>query len=53
MNLFDDLDGVGRRTLLGAHLHELSVLLLCLDEHGAFCRVVAARFLYIDMLEGL
>ena len=53
MNLVDDLDGMGRRALLCAHLHQLAILPLGLDQKRPFGGVVAAWLLYIDMLTSL
>ena len=53
VNFIDDLDGVRRRALLRAHLHELAVFLLRLHQHGALGRIVAARLFYIDVLARL
>ena len=53
MNLLDDLDGVRRRALLRAHLDELAVFLLRLDEQCAFGGVVAAGLFNVDVLAGL
>ena len=53
MNLFDDLDGVRRRALLRAHLHQLSILLLRLHQHRALGRIVAAWLFHIDVLARL
>ena len=53
MDLVDDLDGVGRRTLLRAHLHYLAVFLLRLNQQGSFGGVVAAGLLDVDMLARL
>jgi hypothetical protein len=53
MNLFDDLDSVGRRALLRAHLHQLAVFLLRLNQQCTFGGVVAAWLLYVNMLTRL
>ncbi len=52
MDLADDLDGVWRRALLAAHLHELLVLVACGDEELAFVRVVAAGLFHVDVFAG-
>ena len=53
MNFVDDLDGEGRGALLGAHLHQLAVFLLRLDEQRAFGGVVAAGLFNVDVLARL
>ena len=53
VDLVDDLDGVRRRALLGAHLHQLAVFLLRFDQKRALARVVAAGFFNVDVLSGL
>ena len=53
MNLVDDLDGVRRGALLGAHLHQLAVFLLRAHQQRALGGVVAAGLLDVDMLAGL
>ena len=53
VDLADDLDGVGRGALLGAHLDELAGLVAGGDDHGAFGGVVAAGLLDVDVLAGL
>ena len=52
VNLLDDLDGVRRGALLGAHLHELAVFLLRGDEERAFGGIVAAGLFDVDVLAG-
>ena len=53
MYLANDLDGVGRRALLRAHLHHLGILLLRLHQQCSLSGVVAAWLLYIDVLTRL
>ena len=53
VNLVDNLDGVRRRALLRAHLHQLAVLPLRLDQQCALRRIVAAWLFYVDILSRL
>src|ERR1700733_914175 len=53
VNFFDDLDGVWRRALLRAELHQLPILLLRLHQHLAFGGIVAAWLFDIDVLTRL
>src|SRR6202034_1733384 len=53
MDLLDNFDGVGRGSLLRAHLDELAVFLLRTDEKRAFGGIVAAGFFDVDMLARL
>ena len=50
MNLVDNLNGVRRRPLLCAHLHQLSIFLLHRHEQRSFGRVMAARLFDIHVL---
>ena len=53
MDLIDNLNGVGRRSLLCAHLHQLAILLLRPHQHLSLSRIVAARLFQIDVLARL
>jgi hypothetical protein len=53
VDLVDNFYGVRGGALLGAHLDQLFVFLLGLDQHFAFGGIVAAGFFDVDVLAGL
>ena len=53
VDLVDDLNGVRRRALLRAHLHQLAVFLLRLHQQRALPGIVAAGLFDIDVLARL